>query len=75
MIDFAMTAAGYVGALLVGVVLGRYIADRSNENEISVLRGKLARIAAIEGCECDSYTGHRCMLCRVRALAYDELRV
>ena len=33
------------------------------------LKATLTRIAAIEGCECDSYEGHTCVLCRVRAMA------
>jgi hypothetical protein len=33
------------------------------------LESTLARIAAVEGCECDSYEGHKCVLCRVRAMA------
>ena len=37
--------------------------------EIERLRTTLARIAAVEGCECDSYEDHKCVLCRVRAMA------
>jgi len=37
--------------------------------EIERLRGILSRIEAVPGCECDSYEGHRCVLCRVREIA------
>ena len=38
-------------------------------DEIERLRGILSRIEAVQGCECDSYEGHRCVLCRVREMA------
>ena len=42
-------------------------------DEIERLRATLSRIAAIEGCECDSYEGHVCLMCRVRAMARGEM--
>jgi hypothetical protein len=38
-------------------------------DEIKRLRAILDRIEAIQGCECDSYEGHRCLMCRVREIA------
>ena len=37
--------------------------------EIERLQAIVDRIAAVEGCECDSYEGHKCALCKVRAMA------
>jgi len=36
---------------------------------VTRLESALARIASVEGCECDSYEGHKCVLCRVREMA------
>ena len=37
------------------------------------LQSALSRIQAVQGCECDSYEGHRCLLCRVREIAREGL--
>ena len=42
--------------------------------EIERLQSILTRIAAVDGCECDTFEGHVCMLCKVRAMA-EEARV
>ena len=34
----------------------------------------LSRIEAIQGCECDTYEGHRCLMCRVREIAREGLQ-
>ena len=38
-------------------------------DEIERLQQILSRIEAFQGCECDSYEGHRCLMCRVREMA------
>ena len=40
--------------------------------EIRRLQAKLADIAAVEGCECDSYHGYTCVLCKIREKARYE---
>lgn len=37
------------------------------------LAAALLAIAKMRGCECDSYHGHRCLMCRVRTIATEAL--
>ena len=37
------------------------------------LKAALRRISETDGCECDTFEGHTCVLCRVRRIADDAL--
>ena len=55
---------------------GRYgIAQKllTAADEIERLQSALSRIQAVQGCECDNYEGHRCLLCKVREIAREGL--
>jgi hypothetical protein len=38
------------------------------------MRQALKNISEKEGCECDSYHGHRCLMCEVRSIAVGGLQ-
>ena len=42
-------------------------------DEIERMTATLSRIQAVPGCECDSYEGHKCLMCRVREIAREGL--
>ena len=42
--------------------------------EIERLQGICSRICAVQGCECDSYEGHKCLMCKVREIAREGVR-
>lgn len=46
---------------------------KPDDPDIDGMRNALERIVAVNGCECDSYHGHRCLMCKVRQMARDGL--
>jgi len=40
---------------------------------VDELKSVLQKIREIQGCECDEYHSHRCLVCRIRAIAADGL--
>lgn len=42
---------------------------KPDDPDIDSMRLALERIANVEGCECDSFEGHRCLMCEVRQMA------
>ena len=42
---------------------------RHNPKQLDLMQNALRSIIRIEGCECDDYNGHKCVLCRIREIA------
>jgi hypothetical protein len=42
---------------------------KANDPDVDAMIYALKRIVKQKGCECDSYHGHRCQMCLVRAIA------
>jgi hypothetical protein len=46
---------------------------RPSDPDIDRMIAALKEIAAMNGCECDDYHGHRCLMCKVRAKAQQAI--
>lgn len=48
---------------------GEYFSTRVLERKHRKMQSALVKILNINGCECDSYNGHKCLMCQVREIA------
>jgi hypothetical protein len=54
---------------------GEAFSTRVLERQHRNMFDALTKISATQGCECDSYNGHRCLMCKVRSIAMGGLGV
>lgn len=48
---------------------GEYFSTRVLEYKHRKMQSALVKILNVPGCECDSYNGHKCLMCQVREIA------
>ena len=68
-VEMKMLSGTVAWCYYCGTAIQTVLNLRHNPKQHDTMQNALRLIIRIEGCECDDYNGHKCVLCRIRDIA------